>query len=58
MNNTQKQLEEKNTPPEILKAIERHNEKMKLGRCLTDSEIMEYLISTKNNYFLCKTKHF
>lgn len=46
MNNTPKQQED-NTPPEILKAIESHNEKMKLGRCMTDSEIMEYLISTK-----------
>jgi hypothetical protein len=46
MNNTIK-LEEKNTPPEILKAVESHNEKIKLGRCMTDSEIMEYLISTK-----------
>ena len=54
MNNTLKQLEEKNTPPEILKAVERYNEKMKLGRCMTDSEMMEYLISTK----LCQTKNF
>ena len=45
MNNTQKQLEDKNE-------IESHNEKMKLGRCMTDSEIMEYLISIKNNYYL------
>lgn len=58
MNNTLKQLEDKNTPPEILKAVESHNEKMRLGRCMTDSEVMEYLISTKNNYFLWKTKHF
>lgn len=54
MNNTLKQLDDKNTTPEI----ESHNEKMKLGRCMTDSEIMEYLISIKNNYFLWKTKHF
>lgn len=54
MNNTLKQLEEKETPPEILKAVERYNEKMRLGRCLTDSEMMEYLISTK----LWQTKNF
>lgn len=48
MNNTLKQLEEKNTPPEILKAVESHIEKMKLGRCMTDIETMEYLISTKS----------
>lgn len=58
MENTLKQLEDKNTSSEILKAVESHNEKMRLGRCMTDSEIMEYLISTKNNYFLWKTKHF
>jgi hypothetical protein len=58
MNKKLKQQEDKNTPSETLKAVESHNEKMKLGRCLTDSELMEYLISTKNNYFLCKTKHF
>lgn len=48
MNNTLKQLDEKNTPPEILKAVESHIEKIKLGRCMTDSEMMEYLISTKS----------
>ena len=48
MNKTLKQQEDKNTPPEILKAVESHIEKMKLGRCMTDSETMEYLISTKS----------
>jgi hypothetical protein len=47
MNKTRNQQEDKNTPSEILKAVESHNEKMKLGRCMSDSEIMEYLISTK-----------
>lgn len=48
MNKTRNQQEDKNTPSEILKAVESHIEKMKLGRCMTDSEIMEYLISTKS----------
>lgn len=40
--------EELDTSPEILDAVESHIEKMKLGRCMTDSETMEYLISTKS----------
>lgn len=40
--------EELGTSPEILDAVEKHIEKMKLGRCMTDIEIMEYLISTKS----------
>lgn len=47
MNKKLKQQDDKNTPSETLKAVESHNEKMKLGRCMTDSELMEYLISTK-----------
>ena len=48
MNKTLNQQEDKNTPPEILDAVEKHIEKMKLGRCMSDIEIMEYLISTKS----------
>lgn len=48
MNNTLKQQDDKNTSPEILDTVESHNEKMKLGRCMTDNEIMKYLISTKS----------
>ena len=40
--------EDLGTSPEILDAVEKHIEKMKLGRCMTDIEIMEYLISTKS----------
>lgn len=58
MNKKLNQQEDKNTPSEILKAVESHNEKMKLGRCMSDSEIMEYLISTKKIIIFMANKRF